>query len=46
MAYKNGDLYVGEWLNGLKHGKGRFVQKDGYTYDGFWKEELYQGKGT
>lgn len=33
MVTKNGDIrYEGEWLNGLRHGKGKLIYKSGYIF--------------
>ena len=34
--YANGDVYTGEFLYGLRTGKGKLVQKDGTVYEGEW----------
>ena len=34
MAYKNGDLYEGQWFNDKKNGKGTFIDKNGNKYVG------------
>jgi hypothetical protein len=49
MIRKNGEKYVGEWLNGLNHGHGvRTFAEDSIakSYDGEWKEGLHSGNGT
>jgi hypothetical protein len=38
-------MYVGEYLNDKKHGRGVFTWKDGRKYDGEWKEGKQNGKG-
>ena len=42
----NGDSYEGEWLDGLYHGKGRLVKRNGIVYDGDFKEGLKHGHGV
>ena len=32
-VYENGDLYKGEWLNGLRHGMGTFTTSQGQYLD-------------
>jgi len=27
MLYKNGDKYAGEWMNGMIHGEGKYIEK-------------------
>lgn len=42
--YDNG-YYEGEFLNGKRHGKGKYVWNGGSYYDGEWKEGKQHGKG-
>lgn len=43
----NGDTYIGEWMNDLKHGKGRYeAVKSGMLYDGDWKNGKRDGYGV
>ena len=37
--------YIGELVNGKKHGKGTMKGIDGNVYEGEWKEGLMHGKG-
>ena len=37
MMYGNGDEYNGEWVDGLKHGKGKLVSKT-QNINGIWKK--------
>lgn len=42
----NGAIYVGEWTKeGLRHGKGLQIWKDGSKYEGYWKSDMANGKG-
>jgi hypothetical protein len=36
FVWKNGDMYIGGLVNGMKHGKGKWQSGDDY-YDGVWK---------
>jgi hypothetical protein len=49
LTLPNGALYVGEWLNGKPHGKGRMVQDpistQMFSYEGDWKEGRLHGRG-
>jgi len=36
MIYENGDIYEGDWKNGLEHGKGKIIYQNGDSYDGDW----------
>ena len=50
MKYRDGGLYDGELLNYRRNGKGKMVysrlNKDFRKYDGFWKDDMFNGKGT
>lgn len=39
------DVYIGSFKNGLPEGKGKCVYKNGYIYQGYWKEGKKDGKG-
>lgn len=43
--WRNGDLYEGEFHNGLKHGKGTYTQIQGSSYEGLWANGKRNGKG-
>jgi hypothetical protein len=43
---KYDDKYVGEWMNGKKHGQGTYTEKWGDTYVGQWKNGKEHGQGT
>ena len=32
--YETGDVYIGQWANDNKNGKGKYTWKNGDTYDG------------
>ncbi len=38
--------YIGEYLNGYFHGKGKFSSSDGRSYDGEWRFNKTNGHGT
>lgn len=47
FEYQNGDVYEGEWQDGLRHGFGRMTYaEDGATYEGGWEHGLESGRGT
>ena len=46
ITYQNGDKYVGDLKNGLKHGKGIYYYKNGNKYEGDWKDDKREGRGT
>lgn len=43
--YPNGELYEGEWSNGLRSGWGKMHYKDGSTYEGQWLSDQHNGQG-
>lgn len=43
--YENGDIYDGEWINGLREGYGEAYYFGGDTYKGKWKAGKRTGKG-
>jgi hypothetical protein len=38
-------IYEGYWKDDLKHGKGRWINKDGRVYEGMFKNDLKHGIG-
>ena len=42
---ENGSIYIGQWKNGLRHGKGKQIWTDGSVYEGFWKDNRACGIG-
>lgn len=44
--YVNGDYYKGEWVNGVKEGKGQHYYFQLRTiYNGQWKHDMKNGNG-
>jgi len=43
--YSTGGYYNGEWLGGLRHGKGKMQWKDGAYYEGQWEYGIACGQG-
>lgn len=41
----NGDIYIGQYRNGLRHGKGVYVFKNGAQYNGDWRHGQKYGQG-
>lgn len=39
------ESYDGEWLNGKRNGQGT-TKKNGYKWEGEWKDDVMDGKGT
>lgn len=44
--YRNGDKYIGEFLNGQFHGKGIYTYANGDKYEGEFINGKFTGKGT
>jgi hypothetical protein len=44
FMWANGDLYMGSFINGMKHGKGRWESGNDY-YEGTWKLNRPEGAG-
>jgi len=46
IIYKNGDVYEGNLVNGIKNGFGKLMcANDGDTYDGHWLNDKFDGYG-
>ncbi|XP_058107827.1 phosphatidylinositol 4-phosphate 5-kinase 6-like isoform X2 [Magnolia sinica] len=41
----NGDLYTGEWADGVPHGAGKYIWTDGCMYEGEWSHGNITGRG-
>jgi uncharacterized caspase-like protein len=46
LTYANGDVYVGETVNGKRQGEGVYTYKDGRSYTGAWQDDKRHGQGT
>ena len=53
LVYPDGNKYVGEWMNGLFHGQGKYtIASDGYSYVGeyrigsLWNGTMKEKDGT
>ena len=45
-TWANGDVYIGEWMEGLRHGIGKFTTKvngEEIVQDGLWEKNTYKG---
>ena len=42
VIFNNGAYYIGEWENGVQHGKGKRVAANGDTQEGFWVKGVFQ----
>lgn len=45
LHFENGDLYIGDFLNGMKHGKGLYKYNTGNIYKGDWENDVKNGEG-
>ena len=50
IVYPNGDRYIGEYKNNKRNGIGVMYynakdEKNRYSYEGDWKDDIYDGKG-
>jgi len=44
---ENGDIYVGEMVYGMKHGRGIFLERNkGFVYRGKWEYDKRNGEGS
>lgn len=48
MSYNTstGQVYVGDWFNGKRHGIGYYNFADGNKYIGYWSNDTRHGQGT
>lgn len=47
VMHQNGDVYIGQHINLVKHGYGQYYFKEtGAKYKGAWKDNMKHGKGT
>ena len=46
LIYTNSrEVYQGQFLNGKKHGIGRYFYKNGDIYEGYWEDDMRSGYG-
>ena len=45
IKYSNGDIYEGEFLGDLRHGKGKFIWPNGDIYEGDYIKDIQSGIG-
>lgn len=47
FEYLNGSVYIGDWKENRKNGKGQLIEPDGRTvFNGDWDNDYKHGKGT
>ena len=44
-TYRKGDMFTGNYIAGIKTGKGKYTWKSGGSYEGDYKSEKMDGKG-
>jgi hypothetical protein len=45
-VYANGYRYEGDFVNGMREGRGLLTEPDGGSYDGMWSDDEFNGQGT
>ena len=45
QIFDNGDIYIGTFKDGLKHGKGKLTTRNNRSYEGDWKNDKPHGFG-
>lgn len=45
-VYSNGYRYEGNFVNGLREGRGMLKGSDGSWFDGMWLQDKFHGQGT
>jgi hypothetical protein len=43
--WRNGEIHIGEWKDGQRHGRGTKRYKKGNVYEGEWKNGMRDGRG-
>ncbi|CAL6088243.1 Conserved_hypothetical protein [Hexamita inflata] len=46
VNYANGDVYSGNWANGMRNGTGKQIFSNGDEYEGEWMNDQYHGLGV
>ena len=45
MKFTNNDVFVGNWINGVRIGNGKMIYSNGDNYEGNWNYNIREGKG-
>ena len=45
FQFQNGNVYIGQWKKGLRHGLGILIWPDGTVFEGQWINDVAEGKG-
>ena len=46
LTWTKGDIYIGEWVDAKRHGKGVMKLIDGHIYSGEWLGDKCHGNGV
>ena len=46
LVLRNGDVYVGSWVEDRKMGQGIYIYSNGIKYNGQWKDDVMEGSGS
>jgi hypothetical protein len=46
LALPNGDVYVGQMMDGMRHGQGKCTYPNGDVYEGEWQHDMRNGQGN
>ena len=46
FRYADGEVYDGEFVNGIRSGYGTVYLKNGYIYKGYWENDTFNGYGV
>jgi hypothetical protein len=45
-VYSNGFRFEGDFVNGMRDGRGLLTEPNGNSYDGMWSNDEFNGQGT
>ena len=45
LHYSNGDIYIGQFIEGIRIGKGLYKYSSGNVYKGTWENDIKNGEG-
>ena len=47
MNFSNGDVYIGEWKNDSRHGRGKFIScETAEVQSGIWDDDTFLGSDS
>jgi hypothetical protein len=44
LTFAYGDVYEGDFVNGVPNGKGKYTYTDGRVQEGNWENGVYKGQ--